>query len=373
MGPNRPEHITHLPDAGSERIDENTPEGFELKRLIQTTVSESQLQLLHETRLNVRTALGDFDLGTFEILKKASYSELVPANIESVGNLYKALEMNPDIFYAMYEGDMACAEERASEGGMIHRWRNNEKEKGAQQEAQKKAQKEICPGCKFTDSADEFLSFLEGTHGRSADFRAWGMFTDEGKELTAMASFFLPPYRDGTRLEQYARELESFFNNKSTFVPDPHADVQEICRRAKTTAEFYMIAAKKHGAATFVIQKALKQMQQEGIPLTDMYLLRFGSLRMVYPRVDMRIAHDAPNMSSRKFLKRRGFDDCGQYLNTCERAFRETQGGIVVGVEPKWTAMHAFFRDFLEENSTEMQYLDSLAISARKARTPGKQ
>lgn len=367
MGPNRPDNIAHLPDVtDSARIGADTSDGRELRDRILTAVSASPLQLINETSSNVRTTLEGFDLDEFEILEKASYRELVPEDLESFGALYKALEMDSGIFYAMYDGDIACAEERASEGGMIHRWRNNEKEK--------KVQKKICPRCKFADSADEFHSFLKGTHGRSADFRAWGMFADEGKELIATASFFLPPYHDRTRLKRHAGELESFFRRrKGRFEPDPHADVQEICRRVRTTAEFYMIAAKKRGAATFVIQKALKQMQQEGIPLTDMYLLRFGSLRMVYPHEDKRVAHDAPNMASRRFFRRRGFGDCAQCVNKCERAIREIQGGIVIAAEPKWTVMHASFDDFLAENTTEMKYLIDLARNARKTRTPKKQ
>lgn len=300
-----------------------------------------------------------FNLRDFELLERATYRELTPEDLPLVGALYRNLEMDTDIFYEMSNRQYADADLGASQGGMIHPWEPNAREK--------RVLRKICP--QYISCADEFRSFLEGTHGRSADFRAWGMFAEGGEELLATASCFLPPYRDPAKLRRYADELRGFFKRKISrrkiFLPDPQTAIGEIFRRAKTTAEFYMIATKKRGAASLVIQKMLDQLLQEGIPLTDMYLLRFGSMKMVYPHDDKRPAHDAPNMPSRRFFMRRGFRDCAQYVNKRERACRETRGGIV-GVEPKWTVMHASFADLVAENRSEVAHLEARAKEARE-------
>lgn len=354
-----------VPSPDSERA--NTPEPP-----LKTGSSPDTQELVDVIRKVVAHKLGQqeahgFDLQNYEILEKATYRELTPEDLPLVGSLYRALEMDSDIFYAMSQGDFETAEELASKGGMIHPWKPNDEERAIME---KPEFKRMCPS--YMSCEDEFRTFLDGTHRRAADFRAFGMFSTGG-ELIGLACCFVPPKGTEQR-RRHARQVYRFLQPtaswKRNFAPTFHSTktLQELARhRAKTTAEFYLIAGRRRRAATFVMEHMIQQLVKEKIPITDMYLLRYGTMAMVYPHPDPRVGHGEENKPSGAFFKKRGFNNCAELTNRQEVALRKTRLRVFVGVQPTWMVMHAPFQAVIDGSRSEFIHLKNEALDARES------
>lgn len=323
-----------------------------------------QGKMITKTRVAVENTL-KFDLRNFELLEQAAYRELTPDDLPLVSDLYKELQMDPDVFYTIYQQDFEVSDALMSRGGMIHPWRPSDAELT---QLESPALKKICP--KYVPCEDEFRSFLDGTHGRAAHFRAFGMF-DTNDKLLAIACCFIPP-NDKKQLQKHAGQIRAFFSTKPsqkrTFTPRNNSAVaiRELAkRRPETTAEFYLIAGNRLGAPTFVCEHMIQQLVREQVPLTDIYLLRYGSMAMVYPESDKRVGHGGRNKPSGDFFERRGFNDCAELTHRHEIALRETRGDVFVGVQPTWTVMHAPFEQFVSGSHTEFVRLQDKAAKTR--------
>lgn len=329
-----------------------------VQRELQRRLAKDRRSQFHE--------VSTFDLRNFELLEQANYRELTPEDLPLVGDLYRACEMDPDIFYLMAQGDFENAYKLASAGGgMIHSWSPSSAERAIHETPEFR---KICP--MYISCEDEFRSFLDGTHGRAANFRAFGMFGPDG-ELIAIACCFVPP-DDQKRLSKHARQVRRFLKPKASwkriFAPRNNSAtaIRELAQhRSRTTAEFYLILQKKRGAATFVCERMIQQLVKEGIPITDMVLQRYGSMAMVFPEMDQQVGHGGKNVPSGEFFEERGFNDCAELTNRREVALRDTRAHVFVGVQPTWTVMHAPFRDVISGSHSEFVHLHNKAEEAR--------
>ncbi|OGJ59728.1 hypothetical protein A2881_01145 [Candidatus Peribacteria bacterium RIFCSPHIGHO2_01_FULL_55_13] len=328
------------------------------------------LQQRDESRAQAKgTVENPFDLSTYErLLESPRCRELTPEDWESVGRLYQHSEIAADVFETLAEGQVQAAEQMLADGGMVDRWHATDEELAVL--------RSLNPD--YVCSDEEFRALLEGRHGRSADFRAWGLFDESEENIHGIAAGFFPPKED-VRLAQHSTEVQNFFRGQHAemhFIPSGASrhDVEKFAERAPTTAEFYMIAAGVRGAGTVAFEHMLQKTELEYPGLTDWYLLRFGSMRMVQPD-NGNHARDAENSVSKTFFKKRGFGTCGEcYMEHAgaggakyqQIAARRSRSGSVIAVHPTWKVMAGSAPQVRENSREELAVLQMRAKQARK-------
>lgn len=311
-----------------------------------------------------------FDLQFFEsLLEHPDCRELSPEHWLQIGRLYASQEVDPDIFGTLAGGNESEAERMLVNGGFIDEW--------APSPEVRERLRSINP--MYKPSGEEFLEFLEGKHGREADFRAWGLFDKDG-EIEAIASAFLPPH-NAMRKQQHGQEVKIFFEGQHPtirFLPSMSSwdRIAEYVCTADTTAEFYLIAAHTHGGSATVVLDHMFQAIDYNYDITDWYLLRFGSLDTVpLPGEEAFHAPDADNAVSKNFFKQRGFSTCGECRFESadadgkkfrQVAGRKTRDSSIVVVQPTWNVMRATAESFRDANNAHLLYLKGQAAARRQ-------
>ena len=228
----------------------------------------------------------------------------------------------------------------------------------------------------YIPSGEEFLQFLEGRHKRCAQFRAFGLFSPEGKHLRAISAAFVPP-TEPRSLVEYGSQIRRQFSGTdqdcqfSRF--DQVFDYSKHESRATTTAEWYIIGMDQSresvGSATVAFHRMLLQLRGEKIDITDWYLQHFHCLKLLEPdREDMPPASQSPNIPSHRFCHKRRFADCGTTVMENNVAAREVavvgnKGSGVVVIQPVWRTMWAKNETVFDASKTEF---DALIERGRK-------
>ncbi len=364
---NRPEgeRVDAPVDKDSQQGEGGTPEDLERARLrqrIEGAISDSPAD--GDERKEPDESRSESSLAAHaEILREASFRELTPEDLPHVERLYRANEMDVNIFHDLSEGAWADADDAAIRGGYIDRWEPTSKELAVMRRHR--------PG--YIPSGEEFLQFLEGRHNRCAQFRAFGLFSQDGKHLRAISAAFVPPT---SALEEYGSQIRRQFlgnDQNCKFSPfDQVFDYSKHKSRATTTAEWYIIGTDQSresaGAATVAFHRMLLQLREEGIDITDWYLQHFHCLKLLEPEgVDEPPASQSPNIPSHRFCHKRRFADCGTTVMENNVAAREVAGnksGVVV-IQPVWRTMWAEDKTVFDASKTEF---DAVVERARNSK-----
>lgn len=350
-----------LPDSGTYH-----PEKKETRPTLDPEVS-ALIAEIFSTPLD----MGQFDVQSYDRLEQAECRELTIADCDQVGCLYKAAELDSRVLPEMYS-DSAAAAHAINLGCMMHPWEPSTAESNWLKQHWRA----------YKSPKEEFHECLEGRHGRAAVFKAFGLFDHKNSELLAVSSVFLPPPPDDASVRnQHGIDVIEFFTDRIQFSPHPHFNYRKLCQTARTTAEWHLILGKHSlmGAGTTVFHamvEGIQAMIKRGeTAVTDMYLLRLGSIRMVHPRFDEKITHDDPNLGSERFTRRRAFRNCGYRTNPDERVCREVcydageaKTNMIYAAQPAWIAMHAKWEDIVKADRIEIENVRNRAASARRAR-----
>lgn len=317
-----------------------------------------------DMRYDTQTSLNrekDFDLTRYEALQeKPVIRRLTIADWPEIGELYQRKEIPEDTFHLLIENESDEFKTAIQGGNYIDRWTPKPEE----------LERLRARNPEYVPSGEEFATFLEGTHPRSADFLAYGHFHPATGKLLSIVSGFFPP-KDPDARERHGVEVANFFASNDPegkkFYPHGNDDEFAWLERAETTAEFYLVGSDVEGLAATDFEEMLQQPEIRERGITDWYLLRFGSVRMLEPRKDLRVACDSPNIGSgRLFSNKLGFNDYGHFVDHNQFAARKIRGGEVVVVRPGWIVMHGEDAHVRSCSHTWSEHLKKQARNARK-------
>lgn len=354
---------TDIPDSGGrtekpETSPEQFPESSSPRRNKQDVFDIAYERILGGMRNDTGNKVEKnivFDLRIYEeLLENPDIRELTPEDLPAIEDLYVSQEVSPDTFLNLSHGEIRAAEDELAEGGLIDRWQSNDVEMSEL--------RRVNP--EYIPSGEEFRNFLEGNHGRAADFRVWGLFDAQGK-LRGMCGVFVPPH-DPVKRRQHGGEIRNFFEGKNL---STHFTVNPAQRHLLPTpvmddfAELYIIVTDAKGVATVLTEHMLRKLNEEHYHVSDWYLLRFGSMAVVSSTQEgAYVASDAENAKSKGFFRKRGFATCGEcyveWVDPSGRkclqiAARQTRDDSIVVVHPTWKVMNNSHTQFVRESRDE--------------------